>query len=118
MRSKRILSLAVSLAISVGAVTLIAQVPVTPTPPGERTPAQLKLLPKALATASLIKSQVVPDFMKMPPNMYMGEGIGVDINSKGLIYVNTCAQQTRTMEFDKNGNYIREIGKDSYGHVF
>ena len=54
----------------------------------------------------------------MPPNVYMGEGIGVASNSKGHIFVNTCAQQTRNFEFDQNGNYVREIGKDSYGNVF
>ena len=56
--------------------------------------------------------------MKLPPNVYMGEGIGVATNSKGHIFVNTCAQQTRNFEFDQNGNYVREIGKDSYGNVF
>jgi 6-bladed beta-propeller protein len=56
--------------------------------------------------------------MKLPPNVYMGEGIGVATNSKGHIFVNTCAQQTRNFEFDQNGNYVREIGKDSYGFVF
>ena len=48
----------------------------------------------------------------------MGEGIGVASNSKGHIFVNTCAQQTRNFEFDQNGNFVREIGKDSYGNVF
>ena len=118
MKLSRICSVAASLAISAAAVTLVAQAPVTPTPVDQRTPAQLKLLPKALATSSLIKATHVPDFMKMPPNVYMGEGIGVDINSKGMIYVNSCAQQTRNFEFDKNGNFIREIGKDSYGNIF
>ena len=56
--------------------------------------------------------------MKLPPNVYMGEGIGVASNSKGHIFVNTCAQQTRNFEFDQNGTYVREIGKDSYGNVF
>jgi hypothetical protein len=87
-------------------------------PPGGLTPAQLRLLPKALDSAPDIKYEVVKDFMKMPPNMYMGEGIGVASNSKGHIFVNTCAQQTRNFEFDQNGNFVREIGKDSYGHVF
>ena len=58
------------------------------------------------------------NFMKLPPNVYMGEGIGVATNSKGHIFVNTCAQQTRNFEFDQNGNYVREIGKDPYGLVF
>ena len=65
-----------------------------------------------------IKVEVVKDFMKLPPNVYMGEGIGVATNSKGHIFVNTCAQQTRNFEFDQNGNYVREIGKDLYGNVF
>ena len=34
-----------------------------------------------------------------------------------MIYVNTCAQQTRVFEFDPNGNYVREIGKDLFGHI-
>src|SRR4029453_18903202 len=97
--------------------TLVAQDPSAPTPPGQRTPAQLKLLPKAI-DAPDIKYDVVRDFMKLPPNVYLGEGIGVARNSKGNIYVNSCAQQTKTFEFDKNGNYLREIGKELYGHVF
>ena len=81
------------------------------------TAAAARLLPKAL-DAPDIKYEVVNDFMKMPPNVYMGEGIGVATNSKGHIFVNTCAQQTRNFEFDQNGNFVREIGKDSYGNVF
>ena len=76
-------------------------------------PRRLRLLPKALDNAPDIKFKVVRDFMKMPPNVYMGEGIGVATNSKGHIFVNTCAQQTRNFEFDQNGNFVREIGKDS-----
>ena len=34
-----------------------------------------------------------------------------------MIFVNTCAQQTRMLEFDPNGNYVREIGKDLFGHI-
>src|SRR5262245_53226172 len=62
--------------------------------PGGLSPAQQRLLPKAL-NAPDIKFEVVKDFIKMPPNVYMGEGIGVGSNSKGHIFVNTCAQQTR-----------------------
>jgi hypothetical protein len=84
--------------------------------PGGLTPAAQRLLPKAL-NAPDIKYEVVRDFLKWPPNVYMGEGIGVSTNSKGHIFVNTCAQQTRNFEFDQNGNFVREIGKDSYGNV-
>ena len=71
------------------------------------------------------KAQNVPEipheirpFLKLPPGLYLGEAIGVATNSKGHIFVNTCAQQTRNFEFDQNGNYVREIGKDLYGFVF
>ena len=74
----------------------------------------MRLRPKAI-DAPDIKYEVVHDFMKLPPNVYMGEGIGVARNSKGHIFVNSCAQQTKTFEFDQNGNYVREIGKDSTG---
>jgi Streptogramin lyase len=76
------------------------------------------LRPKALDATPDIPYEVVPNFMKLPPNVYMGEGIGVATNSKGHIFVNTCAQQTRNFEFDQNGNFVKEIGKDLYGNVF
>jgi len=132
MKTRRI-SLAAALALS-AAVTVAAQSQAPPAqtppggaqapsatpqvPPGGLSPAQMRLLPKALDNAPDIKYEVVRDFMKMPPNVYMGEGIGVASNSKGHIFVNTCAQQTRNFEFDQNGNFVREIGKDSYGNVF
>jgi hypothetical protein len=122
MKISRICSVALSLAISATAVTLVAQAPVTPTPVDQRTPAQLKLLPKALAKGVPdIPVKVVPDFMKFrdPNSRYlMGEGIGIARNSKGMIYVNTCSQQTRVLEFDPNGYYVREIGKDLVGLIW
>jgi hypothetical protein len=126
MKTHRMSSVAAALVLS-GAVTLAqgqapaAGAPQAPpvTAPGgvALTPAAARLLPKAI-NAPDIKFEVVRDFMKLPPNVYMGEGIGVARNSKGRIFVNSCAQQTRNFEFDQNGNYVREIGKDSYGHVF
>ena len=52
----------------------------------------------------------VPNFLKMPPNIYLGEGIGVASNSKGHVFVYTRSGETRLFEFDQNGNYVREIG--------
>lgn len=60
----------------------------------------------------------VPGFLKFPPNIYMGEGIGVATNSKGHIFVYTRSQETRLFEFDAKGAYIREIGEGLYGLVF
>jgi sugar lactone lactonase YvrE len=116
MKTRRISLVAALLALS-ASVSLFAQLPLNPTPPGQLSEAQLRLKPK-VENVPDIPVKVVPNFMKMPANVYMGEGIGVARNSKGHIFVNTCAQQTRTFEFDANGNYVREIGKDSYGHVF
>ena len=80
----------------------------------------LALKPKAENVPD-IPVQVVENFMKFPdPNAryLMGEGIGVARNSQGMIYVNTCSQQTRVLEFDPNGNFTREIGKDLLGHIW
>src|SRR5438128_9752503 len=60
----------------------------------------------------------VPNFLKLPPNLYLGEGIGVATNSKGHIFVYTRSQDTRLFEFDQKGNYVREIGEGLYGFVF
>jgi len=57
-------------------------------------------------------------FLKMPANLYMGEGIGVATNSKGGVYVITRSGESRVFEFDKNGNFVKEFGKDSYGYGF
>ena len=60
----------------------------------------------------------VPNFLKLPPNLYLGEGIGVATNSKGHIFVYTRSQNTRLFEFDQNGNFVREIGEGLYGFAF
>ena len=108
------------LALSAGAATLFAQVPLVRTPPGQETPQMLALKPKAENVPD-ITVKVVPNFMKFPnpsARYLMGEGIGVSRNSKGMIYVNTCSQQTRVLEFDPNGNFVREIGKDLFGLIW
>src|SRR4051812_1835907 len=104
-RSSSSVGLAAALALS-GAVTMFAQAPSggaqapsggaqapsggAQAPSGGLSPAQMRLLPKAL-NAPDIPFKVVPNFMKLPPNIYMGEGIGIATNSKGHIFVNTCA---------------------------
>src|SRR2546428_8121587 len=60
----------------------------------------------------------VPNFFKMPPNIYFGEGIGIATNSKGHVFVYTRSGDTRLFEFDEKGNYVREIGQGLYGFVF
>ena len=60
----------------------------------------------------------VPNFFKMPPNIYFGEGIGVATNSKGHVFVYTRTGETRLFEFDQNGTFVRELGQGLYGLVF
>src|SRR5262245_43532039 len=59
-------------------------------------------------------------FTKMPADrsVYMGEGIGVATNSRGQVYVITRSGESRVFEFDPNGNFVKEFGKESYGYGF
>jgi hypothetical protein len=65
----------------------------------------------------------VPDFLKLPPNVYFGEVSGVAVNSKGHIFVlsrgNTTgpaygAAATQLLEFAPDGRFVREIGHNLY----
>jgi hypothetical protein len=60
----------------------------------------------------------VPNFLKLPPNVYLGEGIGVATNSKGHEFVYTRAADTRLFEFDQHGAFVRELGQGLYGFEF
>src|SRR6266700_3711227 len=81
------------------------------------TPAQMTARAKAQNVPE-IPFDSVPNFLKMPPNLYLGEGIGVATNSKGHIFVYTRSQATRLFEFDAKGVYVREIGEGLYGFAF
>jgi hypothetical protein len=82
------------------------------------------LTPAALASRAKAQNvpeipyDSVPNLLKFPTNLYLGEGIGVATNSKGHIFVYTRSQRTRLFEFDRMGNYVREIGEGLYGFVF
>src|SRR6202163_1799573 len=65
-----------------------------------------------------IPYESVQNFLKLPPNLYLGEAIGVATNSKGHVFVYTRSANTRLFEFDQNGNYVREIGEGLYGFEF
>jgi len=65
-----------------------------------------------------IPYQSVPNFLKLPTNLYLGEGIGVATNSKGHVFVYTRSGDTRLFEFDQNGTFVREIGQGLYGFEF
>ena len=88
------------------------------------------LSPAALAQQSApeIRFDSVPDALKLPPDLHMGEAAGVAVNSKGHVFVfhrggsshgpafaNTAAQ---LWEFGQDGRFIREIGKNLYAWSF
>jgi DNA-binding beta-propeller fold protein YncE len=81
------------------------------------TQAQLNARAKARDVPE-IRFESVPNLLKLPPNLYLGEGIGVATNSKGHIFVYTRSQETRLFEFDQKGNFVRELGQGLYGFAF
>jgi NHL repeat len=87
----------------------------------------------AQTSAPEIRIDSAPNLLKWPEHLYLGEAVGVATNSKGNIFVYTRTGDTnavtggsrvfthggaRLFEFDKNGNYIREIGQGLYGFQF
>src|ERR1044071_5319838 len=60
----------------------------------------------------------VPNFFKLPPDMYLGEGIGIATNSKGHIFIYHRSGDTRLFEFDPNGAFVKEWGIGVYGLEF
>jgi hypothetical protein len=74
----------------------------------------------AQQTVVEIPFESVPNFLKLPADLYFGEVAGVVVNSKGHVFVfsrgNTTgpaygASAAQLLEFDRDGSYLREIGK-------
>jgi len=70
-----------------------------------------------------IQFQSVPDFLKLPSDLHLGEVAGVAVNSKRHIFVLSRggttgpaygAAATQLLEFDADGKFIREIGHHLY----
>jgi sugar lactone lactonase YvrE len=97
--------------------TALAQEKAAPSAPAPLSRAQLNARAKAENVPEISYSSV-PNFLKLPPNLYLGEGIGVATNSKGHIFVYTRSQETRLFEFDQKGQFVREIGEGLYGFLF
>lgn len=106
---------------------------------------QLLLIAAGLLSAgSFVSAQLVipeipydsvPNFLKMPDDIHLGEAVGVATNSKGNIFVYTRTGSpmitigtervfargngaARLFEFDPSGKFIREIGQGLYGFIF
>jgi DNA-binding beta-propeller fold protein YncE len=69
----------------------------------------------------------VPNVLKLPKDLYLGEVTGVAVNSKGHIFVlsrgNTtgpayAAAAAQLLEFAPDGRFVREIGKNLYAWSF
>jgi DNA-binding beta-propeller fold protein YncE len=84
---------------------------------------------------SELRYESVPNFLKLPDDIHLGEGAAVATNSKGNVfvysrmgssYVTTGTEPhlvfssprsgSRLLEFDKNGNFIREIVQSFYAY--
>src|SRR5258705_1659614 len=85
----------------------------------------------ALLTSSVFAQQTVPEIkfdsvpnpLKLPADIHLGEVSGVAVNSKGHVFVfsrgNTTgpaygATASQLLEFGPDGKYLREIGKNLY----
>lgn len=75
------------------------------------------------AQAPEINFESVPDLLKLPADLYLGETAGVAVNSKGHIFVFSRGNSTgpaygaaaaQLLEFDAKGNFLREIGHNLY----
>jgi hypothetical protein len=86
--------------------------------------ALLGAAPQAQQAVPEIPFDSVPNFLKLPPDMNLGEASGVAVNSKGDVAVFTRsnsaggpaygATASQILLFDKTGKFVREIGKGLY----
>jgi streptogramin lyase len=84
-------------------------------------------VPAQQASVPEIPYSSVPDFLKLPPDIYLGEAAGVAVNSKGHIFVfsrgNTDGpayggRAAQLLEFAPDGKFLREIGHNLYAWSF
>jgi sugar lactone lactonase YvrE len=75
-----------------------------------------------------IPYESVPNVLKLPPDMHLGEAAGVAVDSKGHIFVYSRSGSSlgpaygnaasQLLEFAPEGTFIREIGKNLYAWSF
>jgi NHL repeat-containing protein len=68
-----------------------------------------------------------PNFLKLPPDIHLGEAVGVAVNSKGHIFVFSRGNSTgpaygasaaQLLQFLPDGRFVREIGHNLYAWSF
>jgi DNA-binding beta-propeller fold protein YncE len=81
----------------------------------------------AQQSVPVIPFESVPNFLKLPKDLHLGEVTGVAVNSKGHVFVFSrgsttgpayAAAAAQLLEFDRHGKFIREIGKNLYAWSF
>jgi sugar lactone lactonase YvrE len=75
-----------------------------------------------------IPYESVPNVLKLPPDMHLGEAAGVAVDSKGHVFVYSRSGSSlgpaygnaasQLLEFSPEGAFIREIGKNLYAWSF
>jgi hypothetical protein len=82
---------------------------------------------QAQQTVPTIPFESVPNPLKLPNDIHFGEVAGVAVNSRGNVFVfsrgnatgpSYMATAAQLLEFDANGKFIREIGKNLYAWSF
>ncbi len=83
----------------------------------------LSLAPALAQSVPELPFESVPDPLTLPDDIHFGEIAGVAVNSKGHVFVFSRGNSTgpsymataaQLLEFDANGKFVREIGKNLY----
>ena len=90
----------------------------------------LTMTPAFAQSVPELPFESVPDPLKLPNDIHFGEIAGVAVNSRGHVFVfsrgnstgpSYMATASQLLEFDANGTFVREIGKNlnawSYAHA-
>src|SRR5215475_8317635 len=96
---------------------------VVPSPRPRRSGGRILARPPSAGRATAtnvpeIPYDTVPNFFKNPPGIYTGENMGIATNSKGNVYIYHRANETRLFEYNPQGTFIREVGRNNYGFAF
>jgi hypothetical protein len=87
----------------------------------------LMVTPAFAQSVPVIQYESVPNAVRLPQNMYLGEVAGVAVNSKKHVFVysrgNTTgpafgATASQLLEFAPDGRFLREIGRNLYAFAF
>jgi len=85
------------------------------------------IAPALAQTVPEIAFDSVPEPLKLPPNLYLGEVSGVAVNSQGHVFAFSRGSTTgpaygaaaaQLLEFDQTGKFLREIGHNLYAWSF